>query len=77
MNLLNKANDSRFLTRKWNIVNDQSNTNHDVGNKIICNTDKNCAPFKNCIAKIDGTTIDDTEDLDLVMRPKKNFCKSI
>ena len=28
---------------------------------------KNCAPLTNCITKIDGTTIDDTEDLDLVM----------
>ena len=28
---------------------------------------KNCAPFTKCITKIDGTTIDDAEDLDLVM----------
>ena len=28
---------------------------------------KNCAPFTKCNAKIDGTTIDDAEDLDLVM----------
>ena len=28
---------------------------------------KNCAPSTKCIAKIDGTTIDDAEDLDLVM----------
>ena len=28
---------------------------------------KNCAPFINCVTKIDGTTIDDAEDLDLVM----------
>ena len=27
---------------------------------------KNCAPFTKCITKIDGTTIDDAEDLDLV-----------
>ena len=27
---------------------------------------KNCAPFTKCISKIDGT-IDDAEDLDLVM----------
>ena len=25
------------MIRKWNTVNDPSNTNHDVGNKIICN----------------------------------------
>ena len=28
---------------------------------------KNCAPFTKCKTKIDGTTIDDGEDLDLVM----------
>ena len=28
---------------------------------------KSCARFTKCITKIDGTTIDDAEDLDLVM----------
>ena len=28
---------------------------------------KNCAPFTKCITKIDGTEIDDAEDLDIVM----------
>ena len=28
---------------------------------------KNCAPFNKCIIKIDGTTTDDAEDVDLVM----------
>ena len=28
---------------------------------------KNCAPFINCITKIDGITISDVKDLDLVM----------
>ena len=28
---------------------------------------KNCAPFTKCITQVDGTTIDDAEDLDLVM----------
>ena len=99
LNLLNEASDSKFTTRKWNMVNDQSNANYDIGNKIIYNTEvlksnlcdyndayilvkgdvtvtavpaiqvsfKNCAPFTKCITKIDGTTIDDAEDLDLVM----------
>ena len=97
---MNEASDFRFLTRKSNIVNDQSNTNYDVGNEIICNTEilksnlydyssadilvkgnvmtmshnnstqvafKNCVPFIRCITKIDGTTVDDAEELDLVM----------
>ena len=33
-----KQNDSRFLTRKWNNANDQSNANYDV-NEIIYNTE--------------------------------------
>ena len=28
---------------------------------------KNCGPYIKCITKIDGTTIDDAEDLDLVI----------
>ena len=38
-NLLNEANDSKFVTRKWNIVNDNSKANCDVGNEIIYNTE--------------------------------------
>ena len=99
LNLLNEASDSNFVTRKWNIVNDQSNANYDVRNKIIYHTDvlkfnlcdyndayilvrgnititghqvtqvalKNCAPFIKCITKIQGTTIDYVENIDLVM----------
>ena len=33
--LLNEAKDSRFAKRKWNTVNDQSKTNHDVGFKDL------------------------------------------
>ena len=96
---MNEANDSKFVTRKWNIINDQSNANFDVENKVIYNTEvlksnlcgynnayflvtgditvavapeiqvafKNCASFTKCIIKIDGKTIDDAENLDLVM----------
>ena len=96
---MNEANDSKFVTRKWNIVNDQSNANYDVENEIIHNTEvlksnlwdyndayilvrsniiiighqatqvafRNCAPFIKCITRIDETTIDDAEDLYLVM----------
>ena len=30
LNLLNEPNASKFVTGKWNIVNDQSNANYDV-----------------------------------------------
>ena len=33
---------------------------------------KNCAPFVKCSAKIDGTTVEDAEDLDLV-KPMYNL----
>ena len=99
LSLLNDANNSRFVTRKWNILNDNSKANYDAGNEITYNTEllksslcdynnayilvrgditftaagatqvafKNCKPFTKCITKIDGTTIDDAENLDLVM----------
>ena len=96
---MNESSDSKFVTRNWNIANDQSNANYVVGKEIIFNTKvlesnlcdyndvfilvrgnvtiagnvaarvafDNCGPFINCITKIDGTTIDDPEDLDLVI----------
>ena len=35
LNLLNEASDSKFVARKWNIANDQSYTNYDVGIEIL------------------------------------------
>ena len=39
LNLLNETNDSKFVTRKWNIVNDNSKSNYDVINEITYNTE--------------------------------------
>ena len=39
INLLNEANDSKFVTKKWNIANDNSKTNYDVANEITFNTE--------------------------------------
>ena len=39
INLLNEANDSKFSTRKWNIVHDNSKANYGVGNEIIYNVE--------------------------------------
>ena len=98
---MNETSLSRFVTRKWNTVNDQSKAYYDVGNKIIYETEilksnlcnynkayilardespvvaaadqvtrvafKNCVPLTQCITKLDGTTIDDAENLDLFM----------
>ena len=92
-------NDSKFVTRKWNIVIDNWNEKYEVGIEISYNAEvlksslcdcndayffirdditvtaapstqiafKKCAPFTKCITKIDGTTTDDAEYLDLVM----------
>ena len=37
LNLLNEANDSKFVIRKWNIICGQSYVNYDLGNEIIYN----------------------------------------
>ena len=39
LNLLNEKIDYKFVTRKWNIVHDQSNANYDLENEIIYNTE--------------------------------------
>ena len=44
LNLLNEANDFKSVARKWNIrkwniFNDQSNVNWDVGNEVIYNAE--------------------------------------
>ena len=38
LNLLNEANDSKFVTTKRNIVNNQSKLNYGAGNEIIYKT---------------------------------------
>ena len=35
LNLLNEPNNSKLVTRKWNIANNQSSLNYDVGNETI------------------------------------------
>ena len=39
LNLWKEANDSKFVTRTWNIVNDNSNENYSVGNESIYNAE--------------------------------------
>ena len=36
---MNEANDSKFVTRKWNILNDNSKASYDVANEIIYNAE--------------------------------------
>ena len=41
MKFIEQTKQSKFMTRKWNIVSDQSNANmiYDVGNKFIYNAE--------------------------------------
>ena len=95
---MNEASDSKFLARKWNVVNDQSDANYDVGNEIMYNTvvlKSNLCDYNDAYIlvmvditvvqftvtlllignarvaqaafKIDGITINDAEELGLVM----------
>ena len=56
LNLLNERSDSKFLVRKWDI-NDQSNANYSVGNKIINNTEilkSNLRDYKDACVALKG-----------------------
>ena len=78
-NLLNESSDSKFVNRNWNIVTDQWNTNYSLGNEIIysakvlklnlCNYNNNYndTPLPKSITQINVTSMNDAEELDLVM----------
>ena len=36
---MNEPNDSKFVTRKWNVVNDTSKSSYGAGNEVIYNTE--------------------------------------
>ena len=39
LNELNEASSSKFVTRKWSIVSDNSKSNYDAGNEITYDAD--------------------------------------
>ena len=43
-----KAHNSKFVTRKWNIANVQSNANYSLGNKIISSTEVSKSNLCDC-----------------------------
>ena len=64
MHLLHEESDFYFLTIKWNIAIDQSNTNYDEENEIICNTEvlkRNLCDFNDASILVKGN-ITDNED---------------
>ena len=55
--LLNELSNSKFVARKWNIVNNQCNANFDAGNGIIYNTEllkSNLRDFNNAYIVVGG-----------------------
>ena len=62
---MNEANDSK-LTRKWNIVNNQSNVNYNVGNEIIDNTEvlkSNLCMYNDAYILVRGDTFTTTHNI--------------
>ena len=54
---MNEANDSKFVTRKWNIVNDQSYVKYGERNEIIYNTEvlkSNLCNYNNAYILVNG-----------------------
>ena len=57
MLLLDEENDFKFVARKWNIVNDQSNANCGIESEIIYNTDvlrSNLCDYNNACILVRG-----------------------
>ena len=57
LNLFKKAYDSKTVRRKWNIVNDISKANYNVGNEIIYNTEvlkSNLCDYNNAYILVRG-----------------------
>ena len=58
---------SKFVTRKWNIANDNSNVNYDEGNEINYNTEvlkSNLCDYKDAYILVKG-------DITVTIAPKK------
>ena len=60
LNLLNEASDSKFVAKKWNIVNDPSNANYYPRNEIIYNTEvlkSNLCDYKGAYILVRGNIV--------------------
>ena len=68
LNLLNEPSHSKFVTRKWNSVNDEPNKNHVVGTEIIRNIEvlkSNLFDYNNAyiFVRVDVIIVRDKETL--------------
>ena len=60
LNLLNESSESNFLTRNWNIVNNQSNASYDLGNETIYNREvlkSNLCDYNDAYTSVKGNII--------------------
>ena len=63
---------SKFRTKNWVELNDESRGIYNANSKIRFETHKNiiiknCAPFTNCISEINNTLIDNAKDIDIMI----------
>ena len=72
LNLLNEANYYKFLTRKWNIVNDKSKSNYAPANKITYNT----KILKSNLCDLNDAHILVTSDITVITAPQTHIALS-
>ena len=73
LNLLNKANDSKFVTRKWSSVNDNSNSDYAVANEITYDTES----LKFNVCDYNDAFILVTGDITVVAAPETQVASKI
>ena len=78
---MNEAHNSKFVTRKWNISNDNSNANYSVGKEIIYNTEDLRSNFYDysdaCILVIGHSTVTAASATQVVFKNCASFTKCI
>ena len=66
LNLLNEAKDSKFVTRKWNMENDNSKANYNAANEITLNTEI----LKSCLCDCNNAYILVRSDITVTEAPE-------
>ena len=69
LNLLTEANNSKFVTVKWNTFNDNSKANDNTANEIIYNTEV----LKSNLCDYNDTYILVTGDLTVTANPPSKY----
>ena len=78
---MNEANDSKFVTSKWNIVSDDSKTNYNVGNEITFNTEVlkyNLCGYSDAYILVSGDiTVTAAPEIQVAFKNRAPFTKCI